>query len=158
MAPPVARPMALRLLAAYLVALWLLALLPLSGTSSATGRDWIAPVPFETILQALARGLTLATLVSVVGNVVAFFPLGWLGPAALPVARTWPRALALGLAMSLGIEAAQLGIGLLVGYPYRMTDVDDVLLNVLGTAIGFATWRTWRGRGLSGTRGPASMP
>jgi glycopeptide antibiotics resistance protein len=139
--------MARRLLVAYLVALWLLALLPLSGTSPSTARDWIAPVPLETILAALGRGLTFGTLVSVVGNVVAFVPLGWMGPEALPGARTWPRALGLGLAVSVGIEAAQLGIGLLAGYPYRMTDVDDVLLNVAGTGLGFAGWRVWRVRG-----------
>ena len=147
--PRVVRPMP-RLFAAYLVALWLLALLPLSGTPATTDRPWIAPVPFATILEALGRGLTAGTLVSVVGNVVAFVPLGWLGPAVLPGARSWPRVLALGLAVSAGIEAAQLGIGLVAGYPYRMTDVDDVLLNVAGTAIGFAAWRV--------TRRPAPRP
>ena len=144
--------MARRVLVAYLVALGLLALLPLSGTSPATGRDWIAPVPFATILEALGRGLTFGTLVSVVGNVVAFVPLGWLGAEALPGARTWPRALALGLAVSVGIEAAQLGIGLLAGYPYRMTDIDDVLLNVAGTALGFAAWRSWDLRRMQAAR------
>ena len=146
-----------RRLILYLVVLWLLALLPLSGTSPSTARDWIAPVPFETILAALGRGLTFGTLVSVVGNVVAFVPLGWLGPEALPGVRTWPRALALGLAVSAGIEAAQLGIGLVVGYPYRMTDIDDVLLNVAGTALGFAAWRARRGRRLRASPGPASQ-
>jgi glycopeptide antibiotics resistance protein len=135
-----------RLLAAYLVALWLLALLPLSGTSPTTDRDWVAAVPFQTILAAIGRGLTVATLVSVVGNVVAFLPLGWLGAEVLPGARSWPRALALGLAVSGGIEAAQLGIGLLAGYPYRMTDIDDILLNLAGTAIGFAAWQARDGR------------
>ena len=156
-----------RLLAAYLVGLWLLALLPLSGTSPATSRDWIAPVPFATILEALGRGLTFGTLVSVVGNIVVFVPLGWLGAEVLPGARTWPRAIALGLAVSGGIEAAQLGIGLLAGYPYRMTDIDDILLNLAGTAIGFAAWQAFdlrRGQAarrarrvrLSERRGPRS--
>lgn len=133
------------LLVAYLVVLWLLALLPLSGTSATTDRPWIAPVPLATILAALHRGLTFATVVSVAGNIVAFVPLGWLAPAVLPGIRSWPRALALGCAMSLAIEAAQLGIGLLAGYPYRMTDIDDVLLNTLGAAIGFAGWRATAG-------------
>ena len=72
----------------------------------------MAPVPFATILAALRRGLTFATLVSVAGNIVAFVPLGWLAPAVVPGIRTWPRALALGCGMSLAIEAAQLAIGL----------------------------------------------
>lgn len=47
----------------------------------------------------------------------------------------------MGVGVSVAIEAAQLGIGLLAGYPYRMTDVDDVLLNTLGAAIGYGAWR-----------------
>jgi glycopeptide antibiotics resistance protein len=133
-----------RLLAAYLATLWLLALLPISGTSPATDRPWIAAVPFATILDALAGGLTAATVVSVPGNVVAFIPLGLLGPEAIPSTRTWRGALLLGFGMSLAIELAQLAIGLAVGYPYRMTDIDDLILNVAGTALGYAAWRAWR--------------
>ena len=133
-----------RALAAYLVALALLALLPLSGTPAGTDRPWIAPVPFATILAALGRGLTAATVVSVAGNVAAFVPLGLLAPRALPGARSWPRVLLLGLAVSLAIELAQLGIGLLAGYPYRMTDVDDLLLNAAGTAAGYGAVRAVR--------------
>jgi len=129
--------MARRMLLAYLVALALLALLPLSGTSPATSRAWVAPIPFATILAALGRGLTFATVVSVAGNVVAFVPLGLLAPTAMPGMRTWRRVLALGCGVSLAIEVTQLAIGLAAGYPYRMADVDDVILNTAGAALGY---------------------
>jgi glycopeptide antibiotics resistance protein len=51
------------------------------------------------------------------------------------------RVLLAGLALSLGIELAQLGISLLVGTWYRMSDVDDVLLNVLGVYLGWLSYR-----------------
>jgi glycopeptide antibiotics resistance protein len=141
--------MARHLLVAWLAALALLALLPLSATPPDTDRAWIQPLPLATIMAAATRGLTTATLVSVVGNVVAFVPLGLLAPAALPAVRGWIAAALLGAGVSLAVEIAQLAIGLAAGFPYRMTDVDDVLLNVLGTLAGFAAWRFAQRRGAS---------
>lgn len=78
----------------------------------------------------------------VLGNLAVFVPLG----AALAVAtfpphaegrtvrnfgsRSWFRIVTAGFLFSLGIELAQLLI------PSRATDVDDVILNTLGTAVG----------------------
>jgi glycopeptide antibiotics resistance protein len=78
------------------------------------------------------------------GNVAAFVPLG----AALAVAtlpkraaaggqtrsdrRRWLIVVAAGFLLSLSIELAQLAI------PTRATDVDDVILNTLGAAVGAA--------------------
>jgi glycopeptide antibiotics resistance protein len=42
------------------------------------------------------------------------------------------------LAFGLIIEAVQLIIGLLLGYPYRVTDINDVIANALGVWLGFA--------------------
>jgi glycopeptide antibiotics resistance protein len=100
-------------------------------------------MPLATITAAMARGLTAGTIVSIAGNVAAFVPLGLLAPSASARWRTWPRVLGLGLGVSLAIEAAQLAISLAVGHPYRQADVDDLLLNVAGAAVGFACWR-WR--------------
>ena len=139
---PTPMPMPRRILALYLVTLWALALLPLG----AGGGPWVATVPFATIEAALGRGLTAGTVVSLAGNVAAFVPLGLLAPQVSPRWRSWPRALALGLAVSLAIEVAQLGISLALGHPYRQADIDDLLLNVAGTGVGFALWRGRRRR------------
>jgi glycopeptide antibiotics resistance protein len=82
--------------------------------------------------------------VDVLGNIAVFVPLG----AALAVAtlpkpavagertrsnkRRWLQIVAAGFLFSLSIELAQLAI------PTRATDVDDVILNTLGTAMGAA--------------------
>jgi len=135
-----------RLLVLYLVVLWTLALLPLGGG----GATWVAAVPFSTIVAAIGRGLTAGTVVSIAGNVAAFLPLGALAPAVSARWRSWPRVLSLGLAVSFAIEVAQLAISLLAGHPYRQADVDDLLLNVAGTAAGFALWRLRQARGAGG--------
>ncbi|MCU0463024.1 MAG: VanZ family protein [Anaerolineae bacterium] len=40
-----------------------------------------------------------------------------------------------------GIEAVQLVIGLILQYPYRAIDINDVMMNVLGTLIGYGGFR-----------------
>jgi glycopeptide antibiotics resistance protein len=87
--------------------------------------------------------------VDVLGNVAVFIPLGAaLGVAVLPRRKTrspgrprrrfWPwfaGVTGAGLLLSLFIEIAQLAI------PSRVSDVDDVILNTLGTALGaLVTW------------------
>jgi len=75
------------------------------------------------------------------GNVLVFAPFGLLVPlAVLKVAMT-RRGLLAGLVLSGSIELAQLGISLLLGTRYRMSDVDDVVLNVLGILLGWACLR-----------------
>jgi glycopeptide antibiotics resistance protein len=59
--------------------------------------------------------------------------------------RLWMATLALGVGVSFGIELGQLAISVVVGIPYRHADVDDVILNGLGTAIGYGTWVGLRG-------------
>jgi len=42
------------------------------------------------------------------------------------------------LLFPLGIELAQLAVSLALGYSYRVTEIDDVLLNFVGVLLGFA--------------------
>ncbi len=57
------------------------------------------------------------------------------------VARMRPRDLRwLPLAVGFGIEGAQLGIGLLLGYPYRVIDINDTIMNALGVLAGYTAF------------------
>jgi glycopeptide antibiotics resistance protein len=82
-------------------------------------------------------------IVNVAGNIVAFAPLGLLLPVLLG-ARSTPMVVALtGMVLSLSIESAQYLSG------RRVADLDDVILNTLGTLLGFAVWSLlahWRTR------------
>jgi len=103
-------------------------------------------VPLRGIAAVIGSGTPRTIVWLVGGNVLAFVPFGFMLPVVWRYASTWRRAAAAGLALSLGIEAAQLGASLLVGYAYRVTEIDDVILNVAGVLLGFALYRRLRRR------------
>lgn len=89
--------------------------------------------PLESTLGALQAGF--GTFVyHVVGNMIWFVPLGWLGRKLWPKLTVLQLTLA-GLAVSVGLETLQwlLHSGI--------ADVDDVLLNALGAMSGAALAR-----------------
>ncbi len=117
---------------------------PYTDTSNAWAyRDFLNATPFATIADSFSRGLYWPAIRFVVGNVLAFLPLGIL-VGLLARRRSWRAALAVGVAVSLAIEAGQLGVSLLIGFPYRHADIDDVILNASGTLLGYAGWRLAR--------------
>lgn len=71
--------------------------------------------------------------VMLAGNVALFLPLG----IFVPLLWRWQRVLpvvAVGAVLSLSIEGMQFVIG-------RALDISDVLLNTLGTALGWLCWK-----------------
>ncbi len=121
------------LLLLYVVGLAVLVFLPF-GRPMDLG-DRLNLDPFATIERAFQLGPRSASYRLLVGNIVAFVPLGILLPMAfrrLPIV----AGFAIAVAVSVGIELGQLGISTYLGYAYRSTDVDDVILNVCGATIG----------------------
>jgi glycopeptide antibiotics resistance protein len=101
---------------------------------------WLNPFPFHTIAKALrGNGAGTGTELAI-GNVVAYLPLGIVLALVDDKAR-WGRIFVIALLCSGGIELLQLSISLVVGFPYRAADIDDVLLNVLGVLAGYAMVR-----------------
>ncbi|WP_214628430.1 VanZ family protein [Paenibacillus agaridevorans] len=68
------------------------------------------------------------------GNVLLFVPLGFLLPILFAKARRFSTTIFWTMLASLTIELTQLGTRL------GSFDVDDLILNVLGGAIGYAVW------------------
>jgi glycopeptide antibiotics resistance protein len=124
------------------VALWLL---------------WMTLRPNQTVAAdlapltapAAARGISAHVLISLVGNVVVFIPLGASLALALgdePAGRRLLLAMLTGAGLSLCIELAQMAL------PSRVAALDDWLLNTVGTAIGALVvcrrhLPSWIGRG-----------
>ena len=84
-------------------------------------------VPFQTFCLS---GVLLYTLL---GNIIMFLPFGFF-PALLWRGYTWKRALVTGLCVTGFIECWQLIVG-------RAFDIDDLMLNTLGTLCGFWLWK-----------------
>jgi glycopeptide antibiotics resistance protein len=95
-------------------------------------------VALQCLLARCAWGdsATRFLFIDVAGNIAVFVPFGaalTLALSAAPLSkRRWLQLAAAGFALSASIELAQLAV------PGRVTDVDDVILNVLGTLIGGA--------------------
>jgi glycopeptide antibiotics resistance protein len=94
-------------------------------------------VPIWNLVVNLRDGdRVMATVAGAAGNVALFLPLGFVLPLLAPrLDRLW-RTVGVGFALSSAIELSQ------VAFPgVRRADVNDVLANTLGTALGFLAWR-----------------
>ena len=133
------------MLAIYLVVLGTLVFLPF-GRGMDLG-DRLNLEPFATIERALELGPRSLSFRLMLGNIAAFVPLGILLPMVFRSG--WSLALvAIGaVGLSAAIELGQLVISVWLGYAYRSTDIDDVILNVLGTALGYLTFLAIRALG-----------
>jgi len=88
--------------------------------------------PFGTLNSA---SLTM------IHNVILTIPFGFgVNFVAQVRAKT---VLWLALAVGFGIETAQLAISLILRYPYRVIDINDVLMNACGVLIGYGIFRVF---------------
>lgn len=101
------------------------------------------PMPFATLGRQLAGGLTPFELRQWVGNILLILPLGIYGPMRWEALRPLPAAVVAGVVASGFIELGQLGLATGYGFPIRVADIDDLLLNTLGVALGWLIWRRW---------------
>jgi glycopeptide antibiotics resistance protein len=100
-------------------------------------------VPLSTLRFQIDGGITPFELRQIVGNLLLFLPLGIYGPILTPRLRSLPAILLIGAGLSALIELGQLVVATLYGFPVRVADVDDVLLNALGVLVGYLLWRAW---------------
>ena len=100
-------------------------------------------VPLATLHFQLDGGITPFELRQLVGNLVLLLPLGIYGPILWPRLRSLPAILLVGAALSALIEVGQLAVATVYGFPVRVADVDDVLLNTIGVLAGYVLWRVW---------------
>lgn len=91
-----------------------------------------------------------AVMLNIVGNIVAFMPGGFFLPIISRRSKRWQNTVWIGFFFSLLVESAQLM------FQVGSFDVDDLMLNTIGTALGYVLYqvvqhiRIWRrcyGRG-----------
>ena len=134
---------------AHLVAVVILTFLPLPIGAEAMAAARAAATydhnaqPLATLQFQLAGGLTPFELQQIVGNLILLLPLGIYGPILTPRLRSAAAILGVGVATSAAIELGQLAVATAYGFPVRVADVDDVLLNTIGVLAGYCAWRLW---------------
>jgi glycopeptide antibiotics resistance protein len=92
-------------------------------------------IPFKTISRSLSSNRLRVEITALIYNVIAFSPLGFLLPCLGERTRRWGVVLIAGLGVSLAIELVQ--VVTMLG----AADIDDVILNVIGTMIGYGLFR-----------------
>lgn len=97
-------------------------------------------VPLNTVLEMYKFGM-LNFLKQIVGNVIIFIPFGFLLPLLFTKYDKFKKILIFAIFTSSFVEIFQLIIGYLINNSYRKTDIDDILLNVIGTIIGYVAYR-----------------
>ena len=91
----------------------------------------INPVPFVMLSDYRTKR---DLLLNVLGNVGMFIPGGIILPALYKRLNSFRRVTAAGALLSLCIEVLQLP------FAVRASDVDDLILNTLGTALGYGVF------------------
>jgi len=96
-------------------------------------------IPFRTVLEYLRHEHVSASvaMLNLAGNVLIFCPFGFLPPLIWKKMNSALRCTLLGFGTSLLIETMQIFVG-------RSVDVDDLILNTLGAAIGYLLFWTVR--------------
>lgn len=96
--------------------------------------------PFRTISDVLAHGGTRVLLLQLGGNLFLLIPLTFLLPILYRRFRSFKSTVIVAVAVSLSIEFLQLIISAVLGFTYKVTDVDDLIINVFGAMIGYGVY------------------
>ncbi len=94
-------------------------------------------IPFLNIIDYDIRR---EAVINIIGNICLFIPAGILLPILFRQLDSFPKVLLAGAGLSLAIEIIQLLL------PNSVTDIDDLILNTVGVAIGYGIYTLVSGR------------
>ncbi|WP_312109163.1 VanZ family protein [Brevibacillus reuszeri] len=99
-------------------------------------------VPFHEIeryLVAIRESGSVHSIINLFGNIIAFMPFGFMVPLLFSKkAQSLSKVVALSFLFSLGLETTQLVTNC------GIFDVDDILLNTTGGALGYSVYLSYR--------------
>ena len=95
-------------------------------------------IPFSSINDLLEHDYYMVPLRNILGNILLFMPFGFMLTLKFKRIKGLFSVSFLGFLCSLLIEVIQLNI------PNRSFDIDDIILNTLGTSLGFLLFKLLR--------------
>lgn len=98
------------------------------GTTGGGGTNF---VPFHTMKDLLHHHPFNEFIMNNVGNIVLFVPFGLFLSLKFNKQKSLNKVILSGMLLSVTIECIQIFI------PNRWTDIDDVILNTIGTGVGY---------------------
>ncbi|GKU83499.1 VanZ family protein [Niallia sp. NCCP-28] len=111
-----------------------LTMLPHPSLGIGVGDGGINLIPFEMMHGLFTEQSLWTFIINVGGNILLFVPFGYILSWVFPKVNTVFRAAA-GAFLSACIEIIQLIV------PNRFTDIDDIILNASGAAIGYGVYK-----------------
>ncbi|NDK07818.1 hypothetical protein EOM39_01070 [Candidatus Gracilibacteria bacterium] len=132
----------------YIISLLSITILPLpieglNEIKNTFGENYNNYIPFASIFDILSNQ-NLGTFIKVkqvLGNIILFLPMGFLVPIIWKSKNVIKKALIIGLLSSFFIEILQFIISSFLGFNYKITDIDDIMLNTFGFIIGFYLYK-----------------
>ncbi|MGG0574556.1 VanZ family protein [Priestia aryabhattai] len=112
-----------------------LTMFPESSLGIGEGKGGINLVPFYTMRDLLFHHSFGDFILNNIGNIILFLPFGFFLSMRFRGIDNVTKSLLVGMLLSVSIEIVQLFM------PNRWTDIDDVLLNTLGTGIGYSLFK-----------------
>ncbi|MED4135709.1 VanZ family protein [Priestia megaterium] len=109
-----------------------LTMLPDPSLDIGIGSGGVNLIPFHSIGGWISHQSLHDFIVNNIGNVILFIPFGFMLPLRFKKVNRLSKSLLIGMFFSILIEIIQLTM------PNRWTDVDDVILNTLGTGVGYS--------------------
>lgn len=98
-------------------------------------------IPFNSINDLLSNSSVSIILRNILGNIVLLLPFGFFLPCLSKKLNYIRRVFIGSLIFSMIIESSQFIISLILGYSYKVTDIDDLILNVIGGILGYAIFK-----------------
>lgn len=92
-------------------------------------------IPFLMIKEMFVERSVFTFIINNIGNIALFMPFGFFLPLAFPRFSQLLLCTAVGCCLSAAIETIQWFM------EYRWSDVDDVILNTVGTMAGFGIYK-----------------
>lgn len=77
----------------------------------------------------------------IIGNIILFIPMWFFIPLIWKNKNSLTKTFPIGIFASFSIEWLQYLISFFLGFHYKVTDVDDILLNIFGFIIGFYVYK-----------------
>ena len=92
--------------------------------------------PFHSIIQTVKTNPSIELkLLQLIGNIVLILPITFYIPLVYNRVNNLKKALILSIIIAILIEMMQFVIGRVIGYYYRIIDIDDIILNVFGGIV-----------------------
>ena len=94
-------------------------------------------VPFRMIYNIIDSESVIVAIYQIGGNIMMLFPLGYLIPMITDKKIDLKKILLIIFCITFCIESMQFLIGKIINFNYRCFDVDDMILNTLGSVFGY---------------------